>query len=348
MTDDVLPRLKPDQPLGSLLLKPHQPLESALRKPVASPHMEPENLSVRSGCPAPSPLPSYVPFSLYYPLPGGERPRLPANLYRPYALPPPPPPPHHPYGVQPFERELPPHLSPPVQPEQGLPSPAHGLCSPAAAPSPAAGTDILRSMLNQPPHQTAAVGSPSPQLSARLGAQLSSPLGAQLSSPLGAQLSSPLGAQLSSPLSSPRLAGKHQCSSCRKVYTTGAGLAKHQQFHCEPRRYPCEVCDKEYTSQGALKMHVRTHTLPNKCQFCGKAFSRPWLLQGHIRTHTGEKPFQCDLCHRSFADKSNLRAHKQTHTEIKKYKCAACQKTFSRMSLLSKHEEHGCPAAGGQ
>jgi len=311
--DEVLPRLKPDRPVSPAM---------------KSPKLEPENLSTRiyHAPPSPGALPhSYIPFSLYYHLPGSvsgsntggvyssERPQhMPQNLYRPYALPtipPPPPPPHH-YAAQPFDRELPPHLSPPVHPEQGLPSPAHmgGMSSPA-------GTDILRSMLNQPPPSMAMT-------------QLMS-----LPSPPATSLT-------------PRAAGKHQCTTCRKVYTTGAGLAKHQQFHCEQRRYPCDVCDKVYTSQGALKMHVRTHTLPNKCQFCGKAFSRPWLLQGHIRTHTGEKPFQCDLCHRSFADKSNLRAHKQTHTEVKKYKCESCQKTFSRMSLLAKHEQNGCPTDG--
>ncbi|XP_004531310.1 protein snail [Ceratitis capitata] len=140
-----------------------------------------------------------------------------------------------------------------------------------------------------------------------------------------------------------------KCDKCSKMYSTGIGLAKHQQYHCpaaacnrEKKLNSCPECGKVYNTAGAMKMHVRTHTLPCKCPICGKAFSRPWLLQGHIRTHTGEKPFQCTDCPRSFADRSNLRAHQQTHAEVKKYACKRCNKSFSRMSLLNKHASTNC------
>lgn len=341
--DGFLPRLKPDR-LESVSVQ--ERMETGLMNSGIipsrcpnSPDLEPENLSVhsvsRSSVKAPETEKEVtrrclVPFTLYYQLPGTAEEVAPQNrchnlaaaqppLYRPYAL---PARPLFPIGglfaglgnrshQQPHERELPPHLSPPVQPEQGLPSPTRTAAvaaeSPACAPSPAAG-DILRTMLNRPP-QT------------------------MLVAPTDVSLHSSV---LSSAVE------RHQCSTCHKEYGTAAGLTRHCQQHCQPRVFPCDTCHKVYTSQGALKMHIRTHTLPNKCEYCGKAFSRPWLLQGHIRTHTGEKPFQCDLCHRSFADKSNLRAHKQTHNEVKKYMCSGCNKTFSRMSLLSKHEEGGC------
>ncbi|XP_004377813.1 zinc finger protein SNAI3 [Trichechus manatus latirostris] len=139
--------------------------------------------------------------------------------------------------------------------------------------------------------------------------------------------------------------GCFECLDCHWPHHTVAGLARHQQLHCDlqPRHFfSCKHCDKEYASLGALKMHLRTHTLPCVCALCGKAFSRPWLLQGHIRTHTGEKPYTCSHCSRAFADRSNLRAHLQTHSDVKRYQCKGCAKTFSRMSLLVRHEESGC------
>eukprot|EP00073_Rattus_norvegicus_P047197 XP_017449354.1 PREDICTED: zinc finger protein 888-like isoform X1 [Rattus norvegicus] len=132
----------------------------------------------------------------------------------------------------------------------------------------------------------------------------------------------------------------HQCSECKKCFTTKGNLHLHQRIHTGEKPYKCSECDKCFTEKGTLKTHMRIHSgeKPYKCGECDKCFTEKGTLKTHMRIHSGEKPYKCGECDKCFGQKFYLSIHQRIHTGDKPYKCSECDKCFGRQSHLSRHQ----------
>ncbi|XP_077492434.1 uncharacterized protein LOC144103644 [Amblyomma americanum] len=132
----------------------------------------------------------------------------------------------------------------------------------------------------------------------------------------------------------------HECTDCRKTFTSRSKLVEHLRVHTGDRPYQCNDCGSSFAQKTNLNTHQRTHTgdRPYQCNDCGSSFTQKASLKTHQRTHTGDRPYQCNNCGSSFAQKTNLKVHQRTHTGVHPYCCDHCGNSFTRQSDLVRHQ----------
>ena len=80
---------------------------------------------------------------------------------------------------------------------------------------------------------------------------------------------------------------KHVCKEvdCKKAYSTGKALKKHQKLAHE------------------VDLDLVT------CKVCKKQLSTPFKLRAHMLVHSDLKPFTCSLCSETFKEQRNVVKH---------------------------------------
>ncbi|XP_008556329.1 zinc finger protein 160 isoform X1 [Microplitis demolitor] len=163
----------------------------------------------------------------------------------------------------------------------------------------------------------------------------------------------------------------HECSTCKKRYSTKKSLLRHQLLHEEPN-FECDICNVKFYRKDKLKAHYDkcSEKNPNqvrKCNICGDTFENNDILREHRSKHVdegilteedlkdlepgsedrkGEKiarkrrtdivGLECTECNKQYTSRKGLLRHIQVH-EGKKYLCDICPKKFYRREHLKIH-----------
>ncbi|EZA60673.1 hypothetical protein DMN91_007108 [Ooceraea biroi] len=164
----------------------------------------------------------------------------------------------------------------------------------------------------------------------------------------------------------------HECTTCKKRYSTKKSLLRHQLLHEEPN-FECDICNVKFYRKDKLKAHYDKCSEKNpdqvrKCNICGDSFENNELLREHRAKHVTEgilteedlrdiepkpeekKPgekigrkrrtdivgLECTECNKQYTSRKGLLRHIQVH-EGKKYLCDICPKKFYRREHLKIH-----------
>ncbi|KAK2580433.1 hypothetical protein KPH14_006178 [Odynerus spinipes] len=164
----------------------------------------------------------------------------------------------------------------------------------------------------------------------------------------------------------------HECSTCKKRYSTKKSLLRHQLLHEEPN-FECDICNVKFYRKDKLKAHYDKCSEKNpdqvrKCNICGDSFENNEMLRQHRAKHVtegilteedlrdieprpeerkqGEKVarkrrtdivgLECTECNKHYTSRKGLLRHIQVH-EGKKYLCDICPKKFYRREHLKIH-----------
>ncbi|XP_024889851.1 zinc finger protein 91-like [Temnothorax curvispinosus] len=164
----------------------------------------------------------------------------------------------------------------------------------------------------------------------------------------------------------------HECTTCKKRYSTKKSLLRHQLLHEEPN-FECDICNAKFYRKDKLKAHYDKCSEKNpdqvrKCNICGDSFENNEILREHRAKHVTEgilteedlrdiepkseekKPgekigrkrrtdivgLECTECNKQYTSRKGLLRHIQVH-EGKKYLCDICPKKFYRREHLKIH-----------
>ena len=108
---------------------------------------------------------------------------------------------------------------------------------------------------------------------------------------------------------------KHFCPQCGKQFYYKDDLKNHVQVHDGELKHVCKEadCKKAYSTGKALKKHQKlAHEVDLDlvtCKVCKKQLSTPFKLRAHMLVHTDLKPFSCSLCSETFKEQRNVVKH---------------------------------------
>lgn len=147
-----------------------------------------------------------------------------------------------------------------------------------------------------------------------------------------------------------KIAKKHQCPTCLKLFEKPSKLNRHIQTHdVNKKPFACEFsgCFQRFMTDASLKRHAILHSGMTikisedknfDCVVCFKVFQVQEALASHMRTHKDDQiEFPCNLCDKVFKKLNDLTRHSRKHPENKSHKCLICFKMFSQGSHLIDH-----------
>ena len=108
---------------------------------------------------------------------------------------------------------------------------------------------------------------------------------------------------------------KHFCPQCGKQFYYKDDLKNHVQVHDGELKHVCKEvdCKKAYSTGKALKKHQKlAHEVDLDlvtCKVCKKQLSTPFKLRAHMLVHSDSKPFTCSLCSDTFKEQRNVVKH---------------------------------------
>ncbi|CAK1594869.1 unnamed protein product [Parnassius mnemosyne] len=132
----------------------------------------------------------------------------------------------------------------------------------------------------------------------------------------------------------------HECTICKKKYSSRQLLGEHMNSHSGSRPHSCPVCAKSFASKYTYQSHLKTHLdrpRPFKCDQCGKSFLTQQNLNQHEKTHSGVKDFVCNVCNKAFGTQHNLEVHGVVHSGNRPFVCGVCGKAFARRAEVRDH-----------
>ena len=109
--------------------------------------------------------------------------------------------------------------------------------------------------------------------------------------------------------------------------------------------YPCKTCKKNFTSKAGLSIHIQSVHEGLKlhfCKKCGKKFSNGGGLFYHIKkVHEGISfEYPCIICKKVFASKVRLNTHVQSIHEGVNFLCDMCNFEATRKDHLKTHKKN--------
>ncbi|XP_052268994.1 zinc finger protein 501-like [Dreissena polymorpha] len=126
-----------------------------------------------------------------------------------------------------------------------------------------------------------------------------------------------------------------QCSECRKMSKTRAGLLRHISGHANSGNYNC--CGKAFQDAYNLRRLQRTKDPNVTCVYSATGALRTstysWL-ERKVQKEGLVKCYQCGLAVRS---ENDLREHVNTHMHDKCYSSEECFKTYKHKTNLSRY-----------
>ena len=117
----------------------------------------------------------------------------------------------------------------------------------------------------------------------------------------------------------------HECTLCKKSFSTSSALSDHILTHTVRKKYQCDQCKESFSDHSKFNDHLLAHTGGNhyQCHIGKMNFATSSSVSQHMKIHL-EKKYECMLCTKSFTSKQNLNFHIKTHTGDKPYKCPTC------------------------
>ncbi|CAG4960877.1 unnamed protein product [Parnassius apollo] len=132
----------------------------------------------------------------------------------------------------------------------------------------------------------------------------------------------------------------HECTICKKKYSSRQLLGEHMNAHSGSRPHACPACGKSFASKYTYQSHLKTHLdrpRPFKCDQCGKSFLTQQNLNQHEKIHSGVKDFVCNVCNKAFGTQHNLEVHGVVHSGNRPFVCGVCGKAFARRAEVRDH-----------
>ena len=94
-------------------------------------------------------------------------------------------------------------------------------------------------------------------------------------------------------ISPPAKKTRHECPTCKKVFTRADNLKQHQQIHINEKQHDCPKCDQKFRRKSHLLRHEkqvherRAAQREYKCTTCGDVCHNIAPFQAHQKTaHT--------------------------------------------------------------
>lgn len=77
---------------------------------------------------------------------------------------------------------------------------------------------------------------------------------------------------------------RHECPTCKEVFTRADNLNRHEQTHVNDRQHKCSKCDKKFQRHEKQVHERRAAQREFKCNTCGERFRNLAPFRAHQKT----------------------------------------------------------------